>query len=319
MALVREASAEKTEEDQYRQKVEDVFSGQEPVAKISGDVNSEVLPVFKSARDAQGCQDDIKQKKMEGRWHVGEVTHDRGHGHVFRPYFFWNWPSAWEWRHLTNHNKEGKAWKAKAAASTQQSTGLDAKPSTQSPHILLWPAALGRLTSPETPHPHRQASHPPGAFFSVHATPVIYSFNDKSQTSTHSTPESKDNHIRADDTDGNQTWAGSSDTDVDLHKSEQYRGAATLRGSAFSTAERKNTPSCEMRNMDSRRQYAGREFLSLQPPHRASTISSNPTGLTAAETRQLDAKDKDPEGTLCQVHVPRLPSLWRFLVTSLLT
>lgn len=75
----------KTQEDQYRQKVEDVFSGQEPIAKISGDVNSEALPGFKSVRDAQGCQDDTKQKKMEGRWHVGEVTHDRGHGHVFRP------------------------------------------------------------------------------------------------------------------------------------------------------------------------------------------------------------------------------------------
>lgn len=79
------------QEDQYRQKVEDVFSGQEPIAKISGDVNSKALPVFKSVRDAQGCQDDIKQEKIEGRWHVGEVTHERGHGHVFRlPYFFLN-------------------------------------------------------------------------------------------------------------------------------------------------------------------------------------------------------------------------------------
>lgn len=43
----------KTQEDQYRQKVEDVFSGQEPIAKISGDVNSEALPVFKSVRDAR--------------------------------------------------------------------------------------------------------------------------------------------------------------------------------------------------------------------------------------------------------------------------
>lgn len=30
----------KTQEAQYRQKLEDVFSGQEPVAKVSKDVNS---------------------------------------------------------------------------------------------------------------------------------------------------------------------------------------------------------------------------------------------------------------------------------------
>lgn len=42
----------KTQADQYRQKLEDVFSGQEPIAKFSGDVNSKALPVFKSARDA---------------------------------------------------------------------------------------------------------------------------------------------------------------------------------------------------------------------------------------------------------------------------
>lgn len=77
-----------TQEDQYRQKVEDVFSGQEAVAKTRGDVNSEA---FKSAHDARGCQHDIKPQKMKGRWHVGEVTHDRGHDHVLRPpYFFSN-------------------------------------------------------------------------------------------------------------------------------------------------------------------------------------------------------------------------------------
>lgn len=69
-----------------------------------------------------------------------------------------------------------------------------------------------------------------------------------------------------------------------------------------------------MQNMDRRRQNAGREFLSLQSPHRASTISSHSIGSTEAETRQLDVKDKDPEGTLCQVQVPMLPSLWAFLV-----
>lgn len=61
----------KTQEDQYRQKLEDVFSGQEPMAKISEDVNSSALPVFQSAHDTESCQQNIKQKKkkkkMEGR------------------------------------------------------------------------------------------------------------------------------------------------------------------------------------------------------------------------------------------------------------
>lgn len=61
----------------------------------------------------------------------------------------------------------GKLGKAKAAAPTQQSAGPDAKPSTQSPHMLLWPAALGWLKSPANPHPHRQASHCPQAFLSM--------------------------------------------------------------------------------------------------------------------------------------------------------
>lgn len=40
---MRETAEEKTQEDQYRQKLEDVFSGQEPIAKISEDVNSSAL------------------------------------------------------------------------------------------------------------------------------------------------------------------------------------------------------------------------------------------------------------------------------------
>ncbi len=51
----------KTQEDQYRQKLEDVFSGQEPIAKISEDVNSSALPVFKSAHDTESCQESIKK------------------------------------------------------------------------------------------------------------------------------------------------------------------------------------------------------------------------------------------------------------------
>lgn len=79
----------KMQEDQYRQKLEDVFSGQEPSAKISGDVNSSALPVFKSVHEVESCQDDIKQKKMEGWRHKGKVTHDQCHGNVFQlPYFF---------------------------------------------------------------------------------------------------------------------------------------------------------------------------------------------------------------------------------------
>lgn len=46
-----------------------MFSGQEPIAKISEDVNSSALPVFKSAYDTESCQENIKQKKMEGRWY----------------------------------------------------------------------------------------------------------------------------------------------------------------------------------------------------------------------------------------------------------
>lgn len=68
----------KTQADQYRQKLEDVFSGQEPIAKFSGDVNSKALPVFKSARDAGGCQDDIKQKKRKKRWKGGGIV-ERSH------------------------------------------------------------------------------------------------------------------------------------------------------------------------------------------------------------------------------------------------
>lgn len=47
--------------------------------------------------------------------------------------------------------------------------------------------------------------------------------------------------------------------------------------------------------MDIRRQKAGIEFLSLQLPHKASTISSHPIGLSEATTSQLDVKDKDSE------------------------
>lgn len=49
----------KTQEDQYRQKLEDVFSGQEPIAKISRDVNSAALPVFRPAHDTESCQRNI--------------------------------------------------------------------------------------------------------------------------------------------------------------------------------------------------------------------------------------------------------------------
>lgn len=205
----------KTQEDQYRQKVEDVFSGQEPIAKISGDVNSKALPVFKSVRDAQGCQDDIKQEKIEGRWHVGEVTHERGHGHVFRlTYCFLNWPSAQEQRQLTNHNKEGKSLESE---SCSPNTTIH-RPITT--HTIV-ACSSGKALISSKPPPSPDPTLPPDFF--VHATPVIYSFNDKMQTSTHSSTESEDNHIRADDRDGNQTWAGSPDTDVDLHKSKQYR------------------------------------------------------------------------------------------------
>lgn len=65
-------SSGKTQEDQYRQKLERVFSGQEPDAKISRDVNSWALPVFRSTRDTESCQKNNtnkqqQQKVKEGR------------------------------------------------------------------------------------------------------------------------------------------------------------------------------------------------------------------------------------------------------------
>lgn len=85
---MRANSSGKTQEDQYRQKLEDVFSGQEPIAKISEDVNSSALPVFKSVHDTESCQDNIKPKKMEGQFYKGEVTHDQCRGNAFLlPYF----------------------------------------------------------------------------------------------------------------------------------------------------------------------------------------------------------------------------------------
>ena len=73
-----------------------MFSGQEPIAKISEDVNSSALPVFKSAHDTESCQENIKQnktkKKRNGRAVVlGEVIDEQCHGNVFLlPYFFLN-------------------------------------------------------------------------------------------------------------------------------------------------------------------------------------------------------------------------------------
>lgn len=160
---------------------------------------------------------------MEGRWHVGEVTHDRGHGHVFRlSYFFSNWPSAREQRHLTNHNKEGKSLESESCSpnTTIHRPGRQAFNTITTHTIVACSSGKAQICSKPPPSPPG-LTLPPGFF--VHATPVIYSFNDKTQPSTHSSPESEDNHIRADDRDGNQTWAGSSDTDVHLHKSKQYR------------------------------------------------------------------------------------------------
>lgn len=72
--------------DQNRQKLEDVFSGQEPVAKISVDVNSSAF--FKSAHDTRRCQENIKQKKekVRKRWRTvvqGEVIHEQCHSYVY--------------------------------------------------------------------------------------------------------------------------------------------------------------------------------------------------------------------------------------------
>lgn len=58
-------SSGKTQEDQYRQKLEDVFSGQEPIAKISKDVNSSALPVFEFAYDTYKLPEHKTKKKRE--------------------------------------------------------------------------------------------------------------------------------------------------------------------------------------------------------------------------------------------------------------
>lgn len=127
---------------------------------------------------------------------------------------------------------------------------------------------------PHHHHPRRQASHSPRTFF-VQATPVIYSLNDKTQTSTHSSPESGDNHVTL-------RWGGGgSDTDVDLHKSNHYSQRPLL---FFHRRAKKYTQLRKMQNMDRRRQKAGGEFLSLQPPHKASTITGHPVGSTEAAT-----------------------------------
>lgn len=188
-----------------------MFSGQEPIAKFSGDVNSKALPVFKSARDARGCQDDIKQnkKKMEGRWRCGEVTHDRCHGHVFHPpYFFSNWPSPQEQRLLTNHKKEKEGERLESESFSPNTTihrpGRQAFNTITTHAIVACSSGMAQISSKPPPSPPGLAL-PPGFF--VRATPVIYSLNDKTQTSTHSSLESEDNHITAEDRDANQRWA----------------------------------------------------------------------------------------------------------------
>lgn len=122
-----------------------MFSGQEPIAKISEDVNSSALPVFESAHDTGSCQEDIKQKKMEGRWYRERFYIDCAM--VMFSFFLVSFqidlrPDNKDIQQATR--RRGKALKAKAAASTHNSgrggeaQALDAKPSTQSPHMLLW-------------------------------------------------------------------------------------------------------------------------------------------------------------------------------------
>lgn len=60
-----------------------MFSGQEPIAKISEDVNSSALPVFQSTHDTESRQENIKDKKEKCRAAQGEVIHEQGRGDVF--------------------------------------------------------------------------------------------------------------------------------------------------------------------------------------------------------------------------------------------
>lgn len=109
--------------------------------------------------------------------------------------------------------RRGKALKAKAAAPTHNSPrgearALDAKPSTQSPHMLLWPAVKPWYGSnlQRTPHPNHQAlTLPPAPSLSLHASLSFSVLMTRHKLPHIQPPESEDNHIIADDRDINQT------------------------------------------------------------------------------------------------------------------
>lgn len=203
---------------------------------------------------------------MAGRRYEGEVTHERCHANVFLLSLFLlrltfaprtktsNRPQARGRGKREKKKGEKKRPPKKRKPHTPAegpAAAVDAKPSTQSPHMLLWPAVKPwsgsnlQLQPPATPAgPSLAAPRPlPPAFLCVSpCVPVIYSPNDKTQTSAHSQPlPSEDNHVMADDSDTNQTpsraacsrekgtGGGRGASDVDLHKWSQRRKRSGAR------------------------------------------------------------------------------------------
>lgn len=289
----------KTQEDQYRQKVKDVFSGQEPIAKIRWDVNSEALPGFQICAWRSGLPAWHKTKKDERALACG-----RGHTwprprSCFPSSLFLFELTLGQRTKTSEEPQEGGGTLGKRKLQPQHNNPQAWTPSLQHNHHTCYCGL--QLWSDSNAHPP-----PPQGVF-VRATPVIYSFNDKTQPSTHSSPESDNNPIRADNRDANQTGAGSSDTDVDLHKSKKY----CQRLLFFHCRAKKYTKLwTECRERISQFTVAA-QSQALFPVSRLV--------LTEPVRHQLDVRDKDSDRILCQVQVLMLPSLWGVLVSSLLT
>lgn len=139
--LLRATETGRRKKDRYRQKVEDVFSGQEPRAKISRDVNSWALPVCRPARDTEVHETKWNEtcKNKGRRWRKRSYMSSAAVMFSFNPYFFFNRPPPGEQRHPRRHKKKGKPRPPHTTVHRGEARALDAKPSTQSPHMLLWP------------------------------------------------------------------------------------------------------------------------------------------------------------------------------------
>lgn len=199
---------------------------------------------------------------MEGRRRWRYI----GRGHTWTvpwwcfSYFFLNWPLPWEQRHLTGHKKEGRSAGSRGPHHAQQSTGggSDAKPSTQSPHMLLWPAVKPWYSSNlRPPLPHHQASLSPLLSLSLHASLSFTVLMTRHKLPHIQPPQSKDNHITADDVKLQllrpSLWTHS---DMDLHKSKQYNQQLKHCGSALLF------PSCMKKKRERQRERGGERRVS---------------------------------------------------------